>query len=113
MNTEAIGCLIVISIMTIANIIIGLIIKRKKVVDIISGYDEKLDNKEFIAELFGNHMIILGVIEIITSLVYVAVVILKPSKSVIEYYVFGNAIMVILVCAKIYYRMSKARKNNM
>lgn len=110
MNSTEIAVLVVFSIFGICNIIIGSIIKRMKCVDIISGYDDSLDDKDFIANLFGTHMFILGCIEIFSSVIYVVGILLSEDENMPIYFTIANLLMLFFICFKMYYNMNKDRK---
>ena len=110
MNLTEIVVLVLFSIFGICNMIIGSIIKHKKCVDIISGYDPNLDDKDFIASLFGTHMFILGCIEIFSATIYVAVILLSENENMPIYFTIANLLMLFFICFKMYYNMNKDRK---
>ncbi|SHE90233.1 MULTISPECIES: hypothetical protein [Clostridiaceae] len=110
MNSTEIAVLVLFSIFGFFNMLIGNIIKKKKYVEIISGYDPKYDDKDYIANLFGTNMFILGCIEIFTSIIYTAIILLSEDKNMPIYFTIANLLMLFFICFKMYYNMSKDRK---
>lgn len=108
MNEEMRTVLIVFSIIALTNMFLGYIIKKKKMVDIISGYDSKLDDTEFLANLVGNNMFIMGLVELVLS----AIILVIRNLDLINIYIFSNIAIILFICIKIYYRWNKERKNN-
>lgn len=98
-------------------ILVGAFIKKTKSAELISGYDVKKDssNKEFLSEIFGNGMMLMGIISLISTLPYFII-----TKSATNEDVVGrNSVIlmiviilnIILITAKLYYLMNKKRKS--
>ncbi|WP_373277967.1 DUF3784 domain-containing protein [Amphibacillus sediminis] len=52
------------------HILLGLLIKKGKMVDLIIGYNNKKHNKEKVAIFFGNHFILLGILVSFVSVIF-------------------------------------------
>ncbi len=112
---ELYGSTIVMIIISISLFLVGIFIKKTNAAELISGYEEKKDNKnkEFLAKLFGNGIILMGVILSVTTIVYFFISkgtnpnIIKRNGAI----AIGAFILsAILISAKLYYVMSKKRK---
>ncbi len=108
-KTELVVCIIflLVGIFTSG---IGYVIKSTKCVEIISGYDSKLDDKDFLADLFGKNMLILGLVEVFSTIVYTIIVIYTENYNFPIYFTIANILMLFFICFKMYYRIQKNRK---
>ena len=112
---ELYGVTTVMIIMSISLFLVGIFIKKTNAAELISGYEEKKDghNKEFLAKLFGNGIILMGIISSITTIVYYFISkgtdadILKRNGII----AIGTVILsAILISVKLYYIMLQKRK---
>lgn len=89
--------------------LIGNIIKKKKYVDIISGYDPKYDDKDYIANLFGTNMFFMGAMLVFSSIIQLIVTLLE-DKDITVYFIVIDLLIIMIMCFKMYYNMNKDRK---
>ena len=69
---EIYGVSFTMGIISISLILIGTLIKNTNSAELISGYDIELDspNKEFLSKMFGNGMILMGIISTLFTVSY-------------------------------------------
>lgn len=87
--------------------LLGLLIKKGKMVDLIIGYNNKKHDKEKMANFFGDHFIWLGImVSFVSVIIYLVEV--KPIQydSILSmtFFIF-NMLSHVLVVLKLYYKL--------
>lgn len=109
MNNDSTVVIIIFALIAISSFLIGYIVKKYKMADIISGYDSSRDNPEVVCKLMGDNMMLMG---IAIGILTVAFYFFKNEISA-KLYTFTNIAIIILLCINIYYRWNKNIKNKL
>lgn len=113
--TEFYGVSLTMVMIDISLILVGFFIKKTKSAELIAGFDIKKDekNKEFLADLFGRGLMLMGIISTIETLIFVVI-----TNQSADYIVKRNTLIfitiivlnIILGSSKLYYIMHKKKE---
>lgn len=93
--------------MGIFNIILGFVIKKMQLADMIIGYKPKIHDKEKICDIIGQHFIFMGMIMLLLTFIYYVT---RMNEDIYFYTQIGT---VIILVAKMYFNINRdAKKNN-
>lgn len=112
---EFLGIMAVELIMGLSLIGVGFFVKKTRSGDLVSGFDPNLDNKDELAILFGNGMMLTGIIILFAWIIYLLMyffIELEILIAILKYYVIASVLLIFGMCIKLYWTMNRWRKNN-
>lgn len=84
MNNDLVVAQVLFSIIGIFNILLGYLIKRYKLVNIIAGFNPAKDDKIKTADIYGSNFMLMGLLMILITIIYYII----PSQNINLYYFY-------------------------
>lgn len=112
--SELYGVTFTMLIIDISFLLIGFFIKKTKSAELISGFDinKDNDNKEFLAQLFGNGILLMGIISTMLTVAFFIMTrnaTLDTVKSNALICILTMVLSIVFISGRLYYLMYRKR----